>query len=93
MNEKYFLFFAIIYMIAQKISSKEDLLIELKSLFRRDKRYHLYYSLFELIRTNRLITAKAIAEVGFMPLDISNDLEFEWGKYAKAQEKILSKMV
>ena len=80
-------------MIVKKISLKEDLLIELKSLFRRDKRYHLYYSLFELIRTNRLITAKAIAEVGFIPLDISNDLEFEWGKYAKAQEKILSEMV
>ncbi|MDJ0901679.1 MAG: hypothetical protein QNJ55_23050 [Xenococcus sp. MO_188.B8] len=80
-------------MIAQKISSKEDLLIELKSLFRRDKSYHLYYSLFELIRTNRVITAKAIAEVGFMPLEISNDLEFEWGKYAKAQEKILSETV
>ena len=80
-------------MIAQKISSKEDLLLELKSLFRRDKRYHLYYSLFELIRTNRLITAKAISEVGFMPLKISNDLEFEWGKYAKAQEKILSETV
>ena len=80
-------------MIAQKISSKEDLLLELKSLFRRDKRYHLYYSLFELIRTNRLITAKAIAEVGFMPLEISNDLEFEWGQYAKAQEKILTEMV
>ncbi len=80
-------------MIVKKISLKEDLLIELKSLFRRDKRYHLYYSLFELIRTNRLITAKAIAEVGFMSLDISNDLEFEWGKYAKAQEKILSEMV
>ena len=80
-------------MIVKKISLKEDLLIELKSLFRRDKRYHLYYSLFELIRTNRLITAKAIAEVGFMSLDISNDLEFEWCKYAKAQEKILSEMV
>ena len=80
-------------MIIKKISSKEDLLIELKSLFRRDKRYHLYYSLFELIRTNRLITAKTIAEVGFMPLDIANDLEFEWGKYAKAQEKISSEMV
>ncbi len=80
-------------MIAKKISSKEDLLRELQSLFRRDKRYHLYYSLFELIRTNRLITAKAIAEVGFMPLEISNDLEFEWGKYAKDQEKILSKML
>ena len=71
-------------MIAQKISSKEDLLIELKSLFRRDKSYHFYYSLFELIRTNRVITAKAIAEVGFMSLEISNDLEFEWVKYAKA---------
>ena len=80
-------------MIAQKISSKEDLLRELQSLFRRDKHYHLYYSLFELIRTNRLITAEAIAEVGFMPLEISNDLEFEWGKYAKAQEKILSETV
>ena len=80
-------------MIIKKISSKEDLLIELKSLFRRDKTYHLYYCLFELIKTNRVITAKAIAEVGFMPLEISNDLEFEWGKYAKAQEKILSPMV
>jgi hypothetical protein len=80
-------------MTAKKISSKENLLIELRSLFRRDKRYHLYYSLFELIRTNRLITAKAIAEVGFMPLEISNDLEFEWGQYAKAQEKILTEMV
>ncbi len=80
-------------MIVKKISLKEDLLIELKSLFRRDKRYHLYYSLFELIRTNRLITAEAIAEVGFMPLEISNDLEFEWGKYAKAQEEILSETV
>ncbi len=80
-------------MIIKKISSKEDLLIELKSLFRRDKTYHLYYCLFELIKTNRVITAKAIAEVGFMPLEISNDLEFEWGKYAKAQEKILSETV
>ena len=80
-------------MIIKKISSKENLLIELKSLFRRDKHYHFYYSLFELIRTNRVITAKAIAEVGFMPLDISNDLEFEWSKYAKAQEKILSEIV
>ncbi len=80
-------------MIVKKISSKEDLLIKLKSLFRRDKTYHLYYCLFELIKTNRVITAKAIAEVGFMPLEISNDLEFEWGKYAKAQEKILSETV
>ena len=75
-------------MIAKKTLSKEDLLIELRSLLRKDKRYHLYYSLFQLITTNRLITAKAIAEVGFMPLEISNDLEFEWGKYAKAQENI-----
>ncbi|MGK7895343.1 MAG: hypothetical protein AB4372_17415 [Xenococcus sp. (in: cyanobacteria)] len=29
----------------------------------------------ELIRTNRVITAKVIAEVGFMLLEISNDLE------------------
>ena len=75
-------------MIAKKILSKEDLLIELRSLLRKDKQYHLYYSLLELITTNRLITAKAIAEVGFMPLEISNDLEFEWGKYAKAQKNI-----
>ena len=75
-------------MIAQKILSKEDLLRDLRSLLRKDKRYHLYYSLFELITTNRLITAKAIAEVGFMPLEISNDLEFEWCKYAKAQKNI-----
>ena len=80
-------------MIIKKISSKEDLLIKLKSLFRRDKTYHLYYCLFELIKTNRVITAKAIAEVGFMPLEISNDLEFEWAKYAKAQENILSETV
>lgn len=76
-------------MIATKILSKEDLLMEIKSLFRKDKHYHLYYSLFELIRNNRVITAKAIAEVGFMPLEISNDLEVEWRQYAKAQEKIL----
>ena len=75
-------------MIAKKILSKEDLVIELRSLLRKDKQYHLYYSLFELITTNRLITAKAIAEVGFMPIEISNDLEFEWGKYATAQKNI-----
>ena len=57
---------------------KEDLLIELRSLLRKDKQYHLDYSLLELITTNRLITAKAIAEVGFMPLEISNSLEFKW---------------
>lgn len=75
-------------MITPKTLSKEDLLIELKSLFRKDKRYHLYYSLFELITSNRVITAKAIAEVGFMSLEIANDLEVEWGKYAQAQGNI-----
>lgn len=75
-------------MIAKKILSKDDLLVELRSLLRKDKQYHLYYSLFELITTNRLITAKAITEVGFMPIEISNDLEFEWCKYAKAQKNI-----
>ena len=67
-------------------------MIELRSLFRKDKRYHLYYALFELIRTNRIITAKTIAETGFIPLHISHDLEFEWGQYAKAQAKIFSEI-
>ena len=79
-------------MTTTQILSKENLLIELRSLFRKDKRYHLYYALFELIRTNRIITAKTIAETGFIPLDISYDLEFEWGQYAKAQEKIFSEI-
>jgi hypothetical protein len=80
-------------MSAKKISSKENLLIELRCLFRRDKRYHLYFSLFELIKNNQLITAKGIAEVGFMPLEIANDLEFEWHQYAKAQKEIFSEIV
>ena len=75
-------------MIQKKTLSKEDLLIELKSLLRKDKDYHLYYSLFKLITSNRVITAKTIAEVGFMPLEIANDLEFEWGQYANAQKNI-----
>ena len=78
---------------SEKNVIKRTLLTELKSLFRKNKRYHLYYFLFELIRTDKLITAKSIAEVGFMSLKISNDLEFEWNKYAKDQGKILREMV
>lgn len=65
-------------MIKQK--TKQEILIELKSYFRKDK-HNIYYSLYQLILDEKVIDKYSIAEVGFIDLQIVENYREVWEVY------------